>query len=191
MYTTIQAFEAEWLNESAATARVMDSLTDESLNVRIAPDYRTLGQLAWHLVDSQHEMLHRAGLEFEAPHRLVGRLTGQAPSPDGQQDSGDEEGKYADLTPASAVVIAEAYRMTSRNMLAAVHKSWTDADLQVTQNMYGEDWPNGLTLKVLIMHEVHHRGQMTVLMRQAGLRIPDLYGPTREQWIEQGLMPLI
>ncbi|PZD95647.1 hypothetical protein DNH61_14105 [Paenibacillus sambharensis] len=191
MYTTIQAFEAEWLNESAATARVMDSLTDESLSVRIAPDFRTLGQLAWHLVDSLHEMLNRAGLEFEAPHRLVARLTGNLQSPAAEQDSRDEEGKYADHTPASAALIAEAYRMTSRSMLEAVRKGWTDTDLLAVQNMYGEDWPNGLTLKVLIMHEVHHRGQMTVLMRQAGLRNPDLYGPTREQWIEQGLMPLV
>ncbi|MGO4373779.1 DinB family protein, partial [Paenibacillus sp. MCAF20] len=43
-----------------------------------------------------------------------------------------------------------------------------------------------LVLDVLIKHEIHHRGQMTVLMRQAGLRVPDLYGPTKEQWAEFG-----
>lgn len=28
---------------------------------------------------------------------------------------------------------------------------------------------------------------MTVLMRQAGLLVPDLYGPTKEQWAEYGV----
>jgi uncharacterized damage-inducible protein DinB len=57
--------------------------------------------------------------------------------------------------------------------------------------MYGEDWLNGLTLRILISHEIHHRGQMTVVMRQAGLRVPDIYGPTRDQWQEWGMEPHI
>jgi uncharacterized damage-inducible protein DinB len=57
--------------------------------------------------------------------------------------------------------------------------------------MYGEDWLNGLTLQILISHEIHHRGQMTVLMRQAELRVPEVYGPTREDWLERGMEPLI
>ncbi|MBI4917058.1 MAG: damage-inducible protein DinB, partial [Acidobacteria bacterium] len=29
--------------------------------------------------------------------------------------------------------------------------------------------------------QIHHRGAMSVLVRQAGLVLPDIYGPTREQ----------
>lgn len=43
--------------------------------------------------------------------------------------------------------------------------------------MYGEIWARGLTLFYLITHQAHHRGQMTVLMRQAGLPVPGIYGP--------------
>jgi hypothetical protein len=32
---------------------------------------------------------------------------------------------------------------------------------------------------------------MTVLMRQAGLRIPELYGPTYDSWIDKGMDPLV
>ena len=32
------------------------------------------------------------------------------------------------------------------------------------------------------MHQCHHRGQMSVLMRQAGIRVPGIYGPAREEW---------
>jgi hypothetical protein len=32
-----------------------------------------------------------------------------------------------------------------------------------------------------------YRGQMTVLMRQAGLKVPVIYGPAREEWQEFGM----
>ncbi|HZG18224.1 MAG TPA: DinB family protein, partial [Candidatus Bathyarchaeia archaeon] len=48
-------------------------------------------------------------------------------------------------------------------------------------------WKNGFTLRALLMHEVHHRGQMTVLMRQAGLTIPGIYGPAKEEWAAMGM----
>jgi uncharacterized damage-inducible protein DinB len=38
-------------------------------------------------------------------------------------------------------------------------------------------------------HEIHHRGQMTVLMRQAGLKVPGVYGPSREEWTAYGMPP--
>ena len=44
---------------------------------------------------------------------------------------------------------------------------WTDDTLRTKDDMYGEQWARGYTLTSLILHQVHHRGQMTVLMRQA------------------------
>jgi uncharacterized damage-inducible protein DinB len=40
---------------------------------------------------------------------------------------------------------------------------------------------------VLISHQIHHRGQMTVLMRQAGLAVPSIYGPVKEGWAQYGV----
>jgi uncharacterized damage-inducible protein DinB len=34
---------------------------------------------------------------------------------------------------------------------------------------------------MMIDHQTHHRGQMTVLLRQAGLTVPGVMGPTKEQ----------
>jgi len=56
-----------------------------------------------------------------------------------------------------------------------------------TDNMYGETWPRGVTLFALIAHQAHHRGQMTVLMRQAGLTVPGVYGPSSEEWQAHGM----
>jgi len=39
----------------------------------------------------------------------------------------------------------------------------------------------------LIQHQNHHRGQMTVLMRQAGLTVPGIYGPAKEEWGNFGM----
>ena len=39
---------------------------------------------------------------------------------------------------------------------------------------------NAATLMVMLHHEIHHRGQMTVLMRQAGLKLPGVYGPSAD-----------
>jgi uncharacterized damage-inducible protein DinB len=44
-----------------------------------------------------------------------------------------------------------------------------------------------MALQALISHEIHHRGQMTVLMRQAGLKVPGIYGPAREEWAAYGM----
>jgi uncharacterized damage-inducible protein DinB len=162
MFKTIEEFTAEWSYETAATSSLMAAMTDESLNQRIGTENRTLGRLASHLVVSIHEMLTRTGLKFECPITY-------------------------DHVPVSASSIAVAYKKVSEVMLQAVRAQWNDETLLEQHNMYGEEWSNAVTLRVLIQHEVHHRGQMTVLMRQAGFRIPGMYGPTMEDWGDWGM----
>ncbi|MBP2001137.1 putative damage-inducible protein DinB [Paenibacillus shirakamiensis] len=164
MFTSIQAFEQAWQEESKMTQKIFDELTDESLAQGISPNHRTIGRIAWHLVTTLHEMLSKTGLAFEAP-------LDDAPLPD------------------TAKAIASCYQQSSQALLQAVQSQWTDASLQQKVNMYGEEWPNGLTLWVLVTHQIHHRGQLTVLMRQAGLQVPGLYGPSLEEWIAFGAEP--
>ena len=61
------------------------------------------------------------------------------------------------------------------------------ATLEELDDMYGQQWPRGLTLAILLNHEIHHRAQMTVLMRQAGLVVPGVFGPSKEEWGEYGM----
>jgi uncharacterized damage-inducible protein DinB len=56
--------------------------------------------------------------------------------------------------------------------------------------MYGEQWTRGFVLQALVAHQTHHRGQMTVLMRQAGLPVPGMYGPSKEEWAAMGMPPM-
>jgi len=144
--------------------KILGALTDASLNQSVAHDHRTLGRMAWHIVTSVPEMCKKAGMEAFS-------VKEDAP------------------LPKSAVPIQEAYAAVSRELLAQITGKWTDATLQEERNFYGMDWKLGFALEVLVRHEVHHRGQMTVLMRQAGLKVPGVYGPAREEWSAIGMPP--
>ena len=56
--------------------------------------------------------------------------------------------------------------------------------------MFGQVWKRSELLSSLVRHQVHHRGQMTILMRQAGLKVPGVYGPAREEWAKMGMPPM-
>jgi len=91
--------------------------------------------------------------------------------------------------PTKAVAIQKAYASASRELLEQIKTGWTDQTLAVVDEMYGEKWPRGMPARVLLDHQTHHRGQMTVLMRQAGLTVPGVYGPAKEEWGAYGAPP--
>ena len=82
--------------------------------------------------------------------------------------------------PETAAEIADAYLTTNAAMVAAIKAQWTNEVLTEKTEMYGAQWSVGTILRVLTS------GQMTILMRQAGLRVPGVYGPAREEWASFG-----
>jgi uncharacterized damage-inducible protein DinB len=163
MFRRVDDFEKAWAQESESTLKVLRALTDASLAQAVTPSGRTLGRLAWHLATTPHEMLERVGLKVGGP-------------------------SHESAPPPGAAAIVEAYETAARSVADGV-AGWTDATLEVEDEMYGERWPRGLTLQALVAHQAHHRGQMTVLMRQAGLAVPGVYGPAREEWGAFGMEP--
>ena len=164
MIRTIQDFEYDWSQELEATQKIFKHITDKSLSVGITPQNRTIGRLAWHITTSIAEMMERTGLSIAGPR------------PD-------------DPVPASAKEIFRKYSEAAISLLNKVKASWTDETLQVVDEMYGEKWKRGQTLTALICHQIHHRAQITVLMRQAGLNVPGIYGPSRDEWAAYGMQP--
>ena len=47
--------------------------------------------------------------------------------------------------------------------------------------MYEEKWKRGMTLAIIISHQIHHRAQLTVVMRLNGLKVPGVYGPCKRR----------
>jgi uncharacterized damage-inducible protein DinB len=156
MYKTIDEFVADWNSESAISLKVERVLTDASLQQKIYPEGRTLGQLAWHMVLMIGGTGSFVGLEVAAPPR------------------GTEQ-------PGSAAGIAAAYETAARSMGEQASAKLKDAQLPTEIPFFGRNLPMERVLQALVVHQVHHRGQMTVLMRQAGLVPPGVYGPTREE----------
>ena len=91
--------------------------------------------------------------------------------------------------PEIASEFASAYDISSESVLEAVLRSWTDKSLDDEAPVFGEMWKRGKGLSSLILHQAHHRAQMTVLMRQAGLKVPGVYGPSKEEWTLMGMEP--
>jgi uncharacterized damage-inducible protein DinB len=163
MFRKIADFVRVWAYETEATLKLFRALTEESLSQTVAPGGRTLGYLAWHCVLTLPEMMKHAGVPVTGPAQ-------DAPQP------------------ALAEIIRQ-YEQSARAIAEGLPKQWTDEMLTEMIPMYGEQWPRGATLFSLIVHQTHHRAQMTVLMRQAGLKVPGLYGPAREEWAAMNLPP--
>ena len=165
MYRHISDFLTDWGHESASTIKLLKNLSDESLTKKVHPKVRTLGFLAWHLIQTIPEMMGNTGLKIDGP-------------------------AHTDKTPSSAKEITEAFKKSSDSLIQEVEKNWKDDTLNTEDEMYGEKWKRGLTLLYLMLHQAHHRGQMTVLMRQAGLKVTGIYGPAKEEWAAMGMDPM-
>lgn len=161
MYQTISAFKQDWAMESEATAKVFANLTNESLSQKVYPEGRTLGFIAWHISQTVGEMMGAAGLTI---------------------DNFDEK------APAPSLIseISEKYAFYSKALLNKIDE-WNDTMLDDDLDMYGQTWKRRDVLKSLIFHQIHHRGQMSVLMRQAGVLVPGVYGPSKEEWGAYGM----
>jgi uncharacterized damage-inducible protein DinB len=162
VYTTVTELLSEWNEEAALTQAVMDALTDGSLGQEVWPGGRTLGGIAWHIVTSTPEFLSAFGVKIDA-----------AAAPEG--------------VPASAREIAEGWRSVSAASAERMRDQLDDASLGRVQNAFGREMPTGAIVALLVKHHIHHRGQMTILMRQAGVKTPGVYGPAKEEWVHFGV----
>lgn len=127
--------------ESQSTLKLLKVLTTESLYKTVDGKVRSIGRLAYHIAHTVSEMMSKTGLEI--PFDL-------------------KNPAHDDTITAEQIVAA--YQNVVNQFLTEIETKWTDTSLQQTNNMYGQDWSNTLTLSILLKHEIHHRGQLTVLM---------------------------
>jgi uncharacterized damage-inducible protein DinB len=162
MYTTVEDWVKEYEDDSSEAQKLFDALTDAALGTPVAEGHRSLGQVAWHIVQSVPEMLSTAGVKLETAVQ-------QQP------------------VPSSASEIAAAYRRVTAEACSALRSQWNEAELSRLREMWGMQWSGAKVLLCLIGHESHHRGQLSVLMRQAGLIPHGVYGPHKEAWASMGM----
>lgn len=162
MYRKIADFIADWKVEEESTLKIFSGISDEKITVKIADNIRSLGQLAWHITQTLTEMPHKSGIVRE--------------------NSLEQE-----PLPLTFDAIASQYKKYSKKLVESLQKNWKDTELTRAIELYGEKWEKGRVLSALITHQIHHRAQMTVLMRLQGIKVPGLYGPAREDWANFGM----
>lgn len=162
MYTSVKAFISDWKYESEATLKLLNLLTEESLNQKVWPEGRTLGFLAWHITLSIGEMMKKIGLCPNCPPENA-------------------------IMPPKAADIKNTYEKASSSLLSELELKLKDYMLKDEIIAYGQKFTKCQMLKMLNGHQIHHRGQMTVLMRQARIKVPGIYGPAKEEWGMYGM----
>jgi uncharacterized damage-inducible protein DinB len=162
LFRRLTDFDAQWKFETDQTLKVLRALTDRSLAQPIVAGGRTLGFLAWHVTVALPVQMAQAGAKSAGP------------------------GHEAPL-PSRASEIADAYEKAAVSLGEAVKKSFTDEKLPDMVSYFGRQMPIGMVLEAVIRHQAHHRGQMTVLMRQSGVPVPGVYGPSKEEWEAMGM----
>ncbi|GLC89120.1 DinB family protein [Lysinibacillus piscis] len=154
MYRQVDDFLKEWSHASKGTLQVLQAVTDEKLGQSIVEGHSTLGWLGWHLVGAIGYFGYLAGLTVP----MLGK---------------------DDPIPATAAEIVTAYENATEAIKEEVAKLTNEDMLVEVKGLMGPT-ERGAILRIFIDHQTHHRGQMTVLLRQAGLPVPAVMGPTKE-----------
>lgn len=165
MYHKVEEFLHEWQMESESTIKVFKELTDNSLGVQVYNEGRSLGFIAWHIANTIGEMTSKCGLDVTHSEEI-----------------NDE--------PKNVGQIINEYEKQSNQLIKSIREKWTDDMLFEEIELYGMKITRNMALVMLVKHEIHHRAQMTVLMRQAGLKVPGVYGPSKDEWSAMGVTAL-
>jgi len=153
MFRTVEDFQETWKAETSSTLRIFKALSDPSLSQSVTPGSYSLGSLATHITGSIAAIPAHAGLLPMPTEKPVLSTVDQ---------------------------IIAAYEHNIRQVSDAVREKWTDTQLGEEIPMFGRNFRRGAALAMLIAHQAHHRAQMMVLMHQAGLKVPGVYGPSQD-----------
>ena len=156
----LQRFLKLWDAEAQKTAALLRALPAGQYDFRPDPGARSVGELAWHLAEVE------AYITYGIEQGTIG--TGMKPP-------GMERPKAIEaLAPGYERVHAEA---------AARIKRLAPADLDRAMSAFGgpERPIRELLWSAILLHQTHHRGQLSVLLRLAGGAAPGMFGPNREE----------
>jgi uncharacterized damage-inducible protein DinB len=156
----LQEFSRQWQIETQSTLALMRALPPGSYDFRPDPGGRSIGELAWHLAEIDAYVtlgIDRGSFVFdEKPPNIQRPRTTEA------------------LAPAFEIVHADAVARVARLSDSDIDRSIQYADGEHTTI-------RDLLWRKLLLHAVHHRGQLMLLCRLAGGVPPGLFGRTREE----------
>ena len=160
--TPLDAIRQEYDHEVKTTRRVLERVPDDRLGWRPHPKSMSLGQLALHIaaVPSIVAAMVQAD-SFEPP-------LGQAPEAKSRTEVLDR------LTQSSAALDTALKGLDDRRL---------HGNVSFTRN--GQtffEMPRMAVLRsILLNHSYHHRGQLSVYLRELDVPVPSIYGPSADE----------
>ena len=149
--------------EAQTTRRVLERVPNDKLNWRPHPKSRTLGELALHIA-----IVPGGVAEFVTSGNTVQVPDFADPSPE----------TAAELVPALNESIDKAKKLLN---------GISDAELMETWRMFDGDKevfaiPRvGMLRSIMLNHWYHHRGQLSVYLRELDVQLPSIYGPSADE----------
>jgi uncharacterized damage-inducible protein DinB len=160
--STIKGLLQELEQEAQTTRRVLERVPDDRLTWKPHDKSMSLGQLALHVA-----MIPGAIAEIarQSPFK-VGKFEQPAAT------------RAAELIPALEQSVAKAKQILGSMDDAALANTWRalDGDRELMA------LPVGAVLRTIMLnHWYHHRGQLSVYLRQVGALVPSIYGPSADE----------
>jgi uncharacterized damage-inducible protein DinB len=158
----IEGLLQELTQEAQTTRRVLERVPADKLGWKPHEKSMSLGQLALHVATVPGN---------------VAQITQQSPFPL-PQFTQPSATSAAELVPALDASVATAREILRSMDDAALGKIWqaVDGEREVMA------LPVGAVLRsIMLNHWYHHRGQLSVYLRQLGVAVPSIYGPSADE----------
>lgn len=158
MKNELDLFKDTWQREHAKTMKLLESLPRDQYDFRPDPDGRSLGELAWHLAEAEAYgtfSIERGGSTRDARPPGIERPR-----------------KVEELAPGLERIHRDAFERVEKLKPEDLDRSivFFNGNAIVRDVLWNH----------MLLHGVHHRGQLTMLARQAGGKPSSPFGPSRE-----------
>lgn len=160
--TTIDVLLQELEQEAQTTRRVLERVPDAHLGWKPHAKSFSLGQLALHVATVPGNVAEFASRSPVSVPQFTQPAAASA----------------AELVPALEESIAKARHILERMDDAVLAETWrlVDGDQEVMAV------PRGAFLRsIMLNHWYHHRGQLSVYLRQLNVPVPSIYGPSADE----------
>ncbi|PYR89887.1 MAG: damage-inducible protein DinB [Acidobacteria bacterium] len=160
--STIKELLQELEQEAQTTRRVLERVPTDRLAWKPHDKSMSLGQLALHIAVVPGAI---AEISRQSPVALP---QFEHPSP----------ASAAELIPALDQSLAKVREILGKMDETALSKTWRvmDGDREVMAIPVG-----ALLRTIMLNHWYHHRGQLSVYLRQVGVPVPSIYGPSADE----------
>jgi uncharacterized damage-inducible protein DinB len=155
----LETFLRTWDREAQSTAKLLRALPPTKYDFRPDAGGRSLGELAWHLAEGDAYMSFgiengRFSIDVKPPH--IER-------------------------PRTVEALAPGFELIHQEAVARIRKLKPE-DLDRSIEFFGGPTTiREILWDMIILHAIHHRGQLSLMCRLAGGQAPGLYGPNREE----------